>query len=338
MSAEESSAESLQARAVHLHRSATVWDNHVCLPLRAEPQWADQLKRHRDAGATFISLNLGDADVPLDTIVRMAAHFRGWVRNNPRDYLLAERASDVLRAKEEGRTAVAFDIEGAQAIGDQLSLVELFYEMGVRWILLAFNRGNRVGGGCHDAEDAGLTPFGAQLLDEFERVGMVTCCSHTGHRTALEVLDRARGPVIFSHSNAQAIFNHPRNLPDEIIRRCAATGGVVGVNGLHIFLGNREDLLGQFVNHIDHMVQLVGPRHVGIGLDYVYDQETLFRELQAAQGIWPPGYGYGPGILFLEPEALPKVTERLLARGYDEGDVRAILGGNFLRVAQNVWR
>lgn len=308
------------------------------MPLRPDAQWAAQLKRHRDAGATFVSLNLGDADVPLDTIMRMAAFFRAWIRENSREYQLALRADDVLEAKAQGRTAVAFDIEGTQAIGDQLSLVELFYEVGVRWMLLAFNRGNLAGGGCHDAEDPGLTSFGRRLLEEFERVGMVTCCSHTGHRTAREVLERAKGPVIFSHSNAQALFDHPRNLPDALIRQCAATGGVVGVNGLHIFLGRRDDLLGQFINHIDHMVQLVGPRHVGIGLDYVYDQETLLRDLQAARGIWPSGYGYEPGIVFLEPEALPQVTERLLARGYVEDDVRAILGGNFLRVAQAIWK
>lgn len=333
-----STPEPAAERAAQLHRSAIVWDNHVCMPLRPDEQWTAQLRRHRQAGATFVSLNLGDADVPIETVIRMAAHFRAWVLANADEFVLATQADDVLRAKQQGRTAVAFDVEGSQLVSDQLSLVQLFYDVGVRWMLLVFNRGNRIGGGCHDAVDPGLSPLGHRLLDEFDRVGMVTCCSHTGYRTAREVLDRAVKPVIFSHSNARAVFDHPRNLTDDLITGCAATGGVVGVNGLHIFLGQRTDLLGQFVRHIDHMVQLVGPHHVGIGLDYVYDQATLFRELAAAPGVWPHGFGYEAGMAFLEPEALPGVTEQLLARGYGEDDVRAILGGNFLRVAAQVWR
>jgi membrane dipeptidase len=335
---EPGSSTRIAERAALVHGKAVVWDNHVCLPLRPQGEWMDCLKRHRAAGATFISLNLGDAKIPLELMVRMAAHFRMWISRHSDDYVMAATAADVRRAKAEGRTAVAFDIEGVRAIGEQVSMIELCYALGVRWMLFVYNRANLAGSGCHDPDDGGLTPLGRRMLEEFERVGMVACCSHTGDRTARDILEHANQPVIFSHSNARALHEHPRNIPDDLIKACAATGGVVGINGLSIFLGPKGDMLRQFVAHIDHVVQLVGPRHVGLGLDFVYDQQALNDDLAASEDIWPAGFGYGPDVAFLGPEALPRVTEALLQRGYAPDEVEGILGGNFLRVAEQVWK
>ena len=103
-------------------------------------------------------------------------------------------------------------------------------------MLLAYNLNNLAGGGCQDDDD-GMTAFGHDVVREMERVGMVVCCSHTGYRTARDVLKMATKPVVFSHSNAHDIVAHPRNLPDDLVRECAQTGGVVGVNGIGLFLG-----------------------------------------------------------------------------------------------------
>jgi membrane dipeptidase len=326
--------------SVALPHDAIVWDNHVCLPHRAEAEWFAQLARHRAAGVTVASLNLGDAQIPLETQMRMAAFFRRQVAMHPDTYRMAETVDDILQAKQDGRLAIVFDVEGAWAMEGQIDLVPLYRQIGVRWLSIAFNRANWAGGGVHDAEDPGLTDAGRELLDALAVHGIVACCTHTGYRTAHQAIEHQRAignPLIFSHSNARALDDHPRNIPDDLIDAVASIDGVVGINGLSIFLGNAPDLAARFVDHVTYIAERVGAAHVGIGLDYVYDQVDMDAQLAAARGTWPAGYGYEPGIRYLEPEALPRVVDLLLGRGWSDDDLRRVLGGNFLRVAEQVW-
>jgi membrane dipeptidase len=130
--------------------------------------------------------------------------------------------------------------------------------------------------------------------------------------------------------------DHPRNIPDDLIRRCAATGGVVCINGVGVFLGDNDVSTETFARHIDYVTQLVGANHVGLGLDYLFDQGELNAHLAAHPDIWPAEWGYKPGIKFFAPEQLPELTELLLRR-YGEADVRKILGENLRRVAEATW-
>jgi membrane dipeptidase len=171
-----------------------------------------------------------------------------------------------------------------------------------------------------------------------ERVGMQVCVSHTGHRTAREVLAMATRPVIFSHSNCAALHPHPRNISDELIRACAATGGLVGINGVGIFLG-RNDISSQtYARHVDHVVQLVGPHHVSLALDYVFDTHELEEYTRSMQASVPPGLGYELGARFVAREQLEEIVQTLQGWGYRDEDLKALLGGNLLRLAQTVWR
>jgi membrane dipeptidase len=170
-----------------------------------------------------------------------------------------------------------------------------------------------------------------------ERVGMTVCCSHTGHRTTMDVMRHATRPVIFSHSNPLALWKHKRNIRDEAIRACAATGGVIGINGIGTFLGENDNRSATFARHVDHVVQQVGIDHVGIGLDYVFDMQELDDYIAAHPEIFPPEQGYAKGLRLVAPEQLPEIAAELFRLGYRTGDVRKVLGGNFLRVAKTCW-
>jgi membrane dipeptidase len=315
-----------------------VWDHHACLPLRPnDPAFLPQLARHKAAGFDAITVNIGFGEQGPEEHLRMIAALRHWLMARPEEYLLLLEADDVERARSTGRLAVGFDIEGANAVGDQLSLIQLYYDLGVRWMLMAYNTSNRAGGGCQD-EDGGLTNFGRAMVAEMERVGMLLCLSHTGHRTVREVLAMATQPLIFSHSNCAALHPHPRNIPDELIRACAATGGVVGINGVGIFLGKNDISSETYARHVDHVVQLVGPAHVSIALDYVFDTRELEEHLEKMKGTFPPGLGYEMKARFVPPEQLEEIVVTLQGWGYLDADLTALLGGNLLRLAKQVWK
>ncbi|MCM0609932.1 MAG: membrane dipeptidase [Ideonella sp. WA131b] len=325
--------------AATLLRSSIVWDNHGCMPVARphDTSFLPQLERYRAAGVSAVMLNVGFGDMGIEEHVRTLASLRGWIKARPGEYLLLRTADDVERANATGRLAVGFDIEGANAVADQPSLVSLYYDLGVRWMLLAYNTNNRVGGGCQD-EDKGLTPFGREVIAEMERVGMQVCCSHTGHRTVRDVFEVATRPVIFSHSNPSAVYPHPRNIPDDLIRACAATGGVVGINGIGSFLGKNDNSSETFARHVDHVAQLVGPQHVALGLDYVFDSQELDDYLSKMAHTFPAALGYEKGLRMVAPEQLEAIVLALQRLGYGDADLRAVLGGNLMRLARTVWK
>ena len=326
-------------RARQLMAGTLVWDNHGCMPVARphDTSFLPQLERYRAVGVDVVMLNVGFGEQGIEDHLRTLASMRHWLQAHSDRYLLVDGPDDIDLAHETGRLAVGFDIEGANAIGDQPSLIELYHALGVRWMLLAYNRTNRVGGGCQE-DDPGLTDFGRQVIAEMERVGMQVCLSHTGHRTAREAIEVATRPVIFSHSNAAAVHAHPRNIPDDLIRACAATGGVVGINGVGIFLGLNDISAEAYARHVDHVVQLVGPGHVSIALDYVFDAQELEDYMRTMKHTFPPGLGYELGARFMAPEQLPDVVEVLMGWGYRDDDLRAILGGNLMRLARQVWK
>jgi membrane dipeptidase len=319
------------------------WDTHACMPLRpGDVTFLPQLERVRKSGISVVSLNVSfDVVDPNDSFLVLAT-MRHWIRAHGEHYVLADTAADIEAAKTQGKLAVVFDIEGGNAVAAHPGLVEVFYRLGVRWMLLAYNQNNKLGGGCMD-DDTGLTDYGRQIIDEMERVGMVLCCTHVGHRTAREAIEYARNPVIFSHSNPSAVFAHVRNIPDDLMIACARKGGVVNINGIGIFLGAGAHGAGDnstetLVRHIDYAAQLIGPQHVGLGLDYVFDLSELEEYVAKHPEKFPPGAANSANHAQVEPERFPIVAESLLKKGYSEADVQAILGHNNLRIARQVWR
>ncbi|MFD7465542.1 dipeptidase [Streptomyces tendae] len=319
------------------YAQALVWEQHCCLPLDPDTR-VDELWRYAEAGASFVSVNVGYAPHDITDTIRVLSAFRRHVLTNPDRYVMADSADDVRRAKASGRLAVAFDLEDTRPLGGRTETVQTYYDLGVRTMLLTYNQQNDAGSGCHDAADGGLTDFGRDVVAEMNRVGMVVDVTHCSYRTSMDVFAASKAPVVLSHSSMRALHDHERNVWDDQVKACAETGGVIGVNGVGIFLGDNDTSTEAIVRHIDHAVDLVGWEHVGLGLDYCFEADDVNDELTQNPELFPPSYNKWGRIDFVEPERLPAIAAALSDRGYPREATRGILGENFLRVAQDVWR
>ena len=318
----------------------TIWDAHSCLPLRPGIDMAD-LERHRRAGAYFVSLNVGMDMNPVADILQVIAWFRDWLARHPDRFVVAETLADVEAARDAGKLAVAFDLEGAVPLADRPEMLAVYHRLGVRQIHLAYNRTNAVCGGCHD-DDPGLSDLGRAVVAMVNTVGMIMDCSHTGERSSLDIMAASTRPVVFSHANVRALVDHARNVSDRQIDACAATGGVIGINGIDLFLGEPAETAEAMATHVDYLAQRVGIDHVGLGLDYSFN--TASAEDMVGHAVrdaywWPPGHGYDLRRLrYGPPELLPHVLAALQRRGYDDTAIEAVAGANFHRIARQSWQ
>jgi membrane dipeptidase len=207
------------------------------------------------------------------------------------------------------------------------------HRLGVRMVSLThFGRSALADGSAEDATGSRLTAAGVEAIGELERLGIVVDVSHLGHRGVHHVLELATRPVIASHSSARALRDHHRNLDDDQLRAIAAGGGVTCVNFYPGFLAERDAGIGHVVDHLEHVAEVAGIAHVGIGPDFVREVEY---------DITPPGVeslvvgGCGPDAVLpgLEgPAELPALTGELVRRGWPADDIRRVLGGNALRL------
>ena len=292
------------------------------------------------------------------TALRTIAWVRRLVQERD-DLAFVETVADVHRAKAEDRLAVTLHSQNASPFGLDLDLVAELYAAGLRMSGLAYNVRSLAADGCIEESDAGLSRFGRRLVREMNRVGMIVDGSHVGVRSTLEAMDLAEAPFVFSHNGCAGVRPHPRNLTDEQLRRCAETGGVVGILAIPLFLtGELSAPFEAFIEHLLHAIEVAGPEHVGIGLDHWYgmppyadliwpsldrraddgitDMRALFWDEAAIsnQDDLPEGDVVGLGT----PAGMPLVTAALLARGLSEAEVARVMGGNWMRVLLTTWR
>jgi membrane dipeptidase len=324
-------------RTESVYGDALVWD----MTLPWVPGYADDrlLPRFHAAGIDHVSLTVAADTLGPEVALHQIALVQALCARAPDTYVLVSGVADVVAAKAAGKLALSLNLQGTNGLGGKVGMVEMFYRLGIRAMLLAYNQKNLVGDGCAERTDAGLSRYGIRVIEEMNRVGMLVDGTHAGYRTTMEAMEMTRAPFIFSHSNADAIFSHYRNIKDDQIRACARTGGVIGVNGLGAFLCDIEARPQSMFRHIDHIAQLVGPQHVGIGLDFVLDTRGFWDWVRANPEAWPPNNDQ-PHVdtKFVQPEQLVELPELMLRRGYSDADVRGVLGANFLRVAREVWK
>jgi membrane dipeptidase len=323
--------------AAQLHSDALVWD--MVYPI--EP-WCgndyNKLARYHAAGFDHVSLCLAGDNHNIGEAVQRIAAARSEIMSHPDRYVFTESVKDIRAAKANGRLALSFHLEGTRCFERNLDMVETFKALGVQHALLAFNQTNSAGGGCAEQRDGGLTNFGRLLVAEMERVGMMVDLSHTGRRTSLDAMAMATRPMIFSHSVVDNVYSHFRNLTDEQIVACAGTGGVIGMSGSSGYLGDAEARNETLFRHIDYIVEKVGPQHIGLGLDLVFDADALNAWIRTRPDEWPgtdsPDW---PGFSYAVPEQIPALTAVMLDHGYSGADVRGILGENWARVCNDGW-
>jgi membrane dipeptidase len=363
----------LSPEAIKIHQEAILIDGHNDLPWKFREKHDPGMERiditknvpdlHTDiprlrkgnVGAQFWSAFV-DAKRAQDlTAVRATLEqidiIRRMVRKYPADFEQAFTANDIVRIRKSGKIASLIGVEGGHSIDNSLGVLRIYHDLGVRYMTLTHSDTLDWADSATDKPKSnGLSPFGEQVVMEMNRLGMLVDISHVSAQTMRHALRISAAPVIASHSSAYAIAQHPRNVPDDVLKLVAGNGGVVMVNfysGFVVPEGARASLelfpmvrklRGQYpddrqfkqafdawraehpiprgsvrtvVDHIEHIIQVAGIDHVGLGSDF-------------------DGIGTTP-VQLEDVSCYPYITQELLSRGHSKEDIHKVLGLNLLR-------
>lgn len=271
--------------------------------------------------------------------LKIAGKWVDLVRRN-RDVLGVATSVEQLRsAPGTGRTYLILGFQGLDPIDFSVDTVDVFHALGTRVMQLTYNEANRLGDGCGEDRDGGLTRAGRQFVERIDDLGIVLDLSHAGRRTSLEAVEATANPPIFSHANASALVPSARNVDDEQIRAVAERGGVIGVSMFPPLLARgRDATLDDVVRHVTYLSELAGPEHVGLGLDFPHNVTTdhwvrLQDELNIRMDLSRDPRQGMKGL-----DQLDELAERLAAEGFSDAALAGIWGENFLRVFAHVWK
>jgi membrane dipeptidase len=254
----------------------------------------------------------------------------------------AYTAADIRKAKEEGKQAVLYQLEPWSGRRN-LDLVDVAYGFGFRMILLTFNTRTYIGNGCAEKTDAGLSYLGLELVERLNKAGILVDLSHCGIQTALDAIEHSKDPCLYNHSGARAL-NEPvgRLRTDEEIKTVAEKGGLFGVSAIPNQLSCKpEQSIDDHLDHIEYVANLVGVDHVGIGLDNTFHDQVAFHRKLAAEktvNLKRAGITLAADYIYgLEsPSDWPNIIRGLVKRGYSDKEVKKIIGGNALRILEQV--
>jgi membrane dipeptidase len=308
---------------------------HEAAPFRA--RWLEQLRRGG------VSLQVCPASVDVNELpefglrrsLTQIAECHRAAAQDPDEVVLVRDAAGLDEALATGRLALLLSMEGAEPLGYDPAMADVFWLLGVRMFSLTWNRRNPFADGLGEANDGGLSDLGRELLERLCRLGVVLDLAHASRRTFFEVLERAPdAPVVVSHACCRAVYDIPRNLTDEQLRALADHGGVLAVMGIPLAVDLEAPSLERVADHIDHAVQVMGVRHVGLGADFMTQiVESGAEPAFQATSLMPEGMSFAEAVPgFSGPADYPALAAVLGARGYAGEELAAILGGNLLRV------
>ncbi|HEX3914055.1 MAG TPA: membrane dipeptidase [Steroidobacteraceae bacterium] len=297
----------------------------------------------RSSGITCFhnSVGVGGPEA-YDDALQFIAAWSGFAGRNSDVFTLVGRAEDIDHAKAKQKIAVIMGLQNASEFREPKD-VKAFYQLGLRCAQLTYNNQNYIGGGSTDRVDGGISDYGVEIIKAMNEVGMLIDVSHSGDRTTLDAIELSPKPIAFTHSNCRALNDHPRLKTDEAIKKLAAKGGVMGITGVRNFVKDKEPTtVEDIVDHIDHVVKLVGIEHVGIGTDsdlmgYDHMPADQYKQLKAG---YKASYAFRDKIDtdgFNHPRKMYDLTAALVRRGYNDTNIQAVLGGNFRRLLGSTW-
>lgn len=336
-----------EERALEVHRRVIVINGYG-------GPWFAGVRKRRDKGekATFATnrfpeMQKGGVDVVVgcfgDPRIAYAELEEGQNKIS-----LATKVDDIKRAKREEKGAIILIWDysssgwGDRTMRDDLNYLRVIHKLGYRVFTLSHNRRNLITDGCSDRTACGLSSFGVDVVKELNRLGMIIDISHVSETGVFDTLELTKDPIIATHSNTRTVWDHPRNLNDEQIKGIAESGGLIGLNFFPAYLGKDWEKTGieDLLDHLDYIVRLVGVDHIGLGPDLL-GEENL-EAIKYSIGVTDPTGKVPARARVAYPKDIeditkfPNVTKGLVARGYSDEEIEKILGGNFLRVLNEV--
>ncbi|STO31555.1 Membrane dipeptidase (Peptidase family M19) [Fusobacterium necrogenes] len=287
----------------------------------------DRLKTGNIMGGIFIAyleqIEGQDDEKEMFHLINSTIHE---IRENQDIFNIIREKGDFNRGIVEGKFDIIMGIEGLKAIGKNLDWIDTFYELGFRHASLTWNEENHLATGVDGDKERGLTSIGKEAVKKMEKLGMIIDVSHANDKTFWDIYDNTTKPIIASHSNVKALCDHKRNLTDEQIKAIAKRDGVIGINAYKKFLARDryKQNLERYVDHIEHIISLVGIKHAALGFDFC---EYLYID-KKDEDINPIGLENASKAV--------SVLEELYKRGYNENDIRKIAFENFMRITEMI--
>ncbi len=338
-------SETIEKRIARLHRHGVV-DMHFDLPMDLYDKRARQnvlatdFLEDLDAGdiaVAGVALYLEDRYLPemglrtaLDQVARLLLEVDASGR-----FAICRSYREILRAREQNKIALLLTMEGIEPLGSDLDLLRVFYELGLRSLCLTHVRRNAAGdGGLFAASGSprdGLTAFGRDVIRECERLGIIIDLAHISPAGFDDIIEMTTKPVIISHTNARKFYDIERNVTDEQIRKVGARGGVIGINAVLVSPKKEEATLDRYIDHIEHVRDLIGINGVAIGFDFF---EFIYRQFSPAEQIaFQNKFTHAHFVPELGKHSDSRgLTRRLIERGFSDEDIEAILFRNWMRI------
>lgn len=266
---------------------------------------------------------------------------------------VALTARDIETNYQNGHASLILASQGGDFIEDRIHRLEAFYRLGLRMVMLTYNHSNNLACGCLDTRNDGLTALGRVLVNEANRLGMLLDVTHLGERSSLDIIEQSEHPVVFSHSSVRALVDNPRNITDEQIDAAIAKGGLISIASWGPLLFQGEwPTTHNLADHIDYVAQRAGStKNISIGTDmslgsYPYHQRSRWPNAFTMDSVTAEYNSVVSGDVrspkrgladFNDYTEYQNAMNTLAERGYSNDDIAGIVGGNFLRVAREVW-